>query len=624
MTGTHVRTGRTTSAGTAPAHDRSLPQWDTWRHDRVIWAAAAMIVAQLAFRAWATYGAWFAYDDFSFMSRMQNEGLDLSVAGRSYAGHIMPAGMYLTWFANDLASFDFRVPASLLLGMQLLADVGLVVLLLRLFGRRRGILAPLALYLFTASTIPIAIWWAAGVNQLPMQVVLFWALACHVSYLQDRRARHAVAACVWLLVGLAFYEKVLLVLGAIALVSLCYFAAGPVRSRVRALWGRYRAGIVMYVALGLGYLVVYVLVGLNFSPGRANNDALGEVASNMIVHAWAPSVIGGPLQWRHIDQFALPAPGMLVILASIVAVILAAREIHRCRVNSRRAWLLPGFFLACNILLVAAGRASFVGAQISLDYRYQGELSAITAIALGCATLSIRGAVECATPRGSSELLDHPRRVAAVVTAICVLGTVSSTQYVLHWNHTAPAEAYFSRLLGDLRGRTSPVPLIDAAVPDTIMWPIGYPLNLQSYLLRDYADRTDFVDVATDHLDIVDHRGDVVPVVVPDTRRGRPGPKPGCGYRVQSSPVTVRLDGPVVYGGWWVRIGYIASGGSPVTVTAGDASYDTTIEPGLHALYVRGGHQFDRVEISGLTKGVSLCTDDVTVGRPVPRTEFSP
>ena len=149
-------------------------------------------------------------------------------------------------------------------------------------------------------------------------------------------------------------------------------------------------------------------------------------------------------------------------------------------------------------------------------------------------------------------------------------------------------------------------------------------IALTDELLRDYADRTDFVDVATDHLDIVDHRGDVVPVVVPDTRRGRPGPKPGCGYRVQSSPVTVRLDGPVVYGGWWVRIGYIASGGSPVTVTAGDASYDTTIEPGLHALYVRGGHQFDRVEISGLTKGVSLCTDDVTVGRPVPRTEFSP
>lgn len=624
MTGTHVRTGRTTSAGTAPAHDRSIPHWDTWRHDRVVWAAVAMIVAQLAFRAWALSGAWFAYDDFSFISRMQNQGLGLSVAGRSYAGHIMPAAMYLTWLANEVASFDFRVPAFLLLGMQLLADVGLVVLLLRLFGSRRGILPPLAVYLFTASTIPIAIWWAAGVNQLPMQVVLFWALACHVSYLQKRQLRHAVAACVWLLVGLAFYEKVLLVLGAIALVSLCYFTTGPLKSRMRSLWGRYRAGIAMYVALGLVYLVVYVLIGLNFSPGRANNDALGEVVSNMIVHAWAPSVVGGPLHWKEIHQFALPEPGMLVMLVSLVVVVLAAREIHRCRVNSRRAWLLPGFFLGCNILLVAAGRASFVGAQISLDYRYQGELSAITAIALGCATLSIRGAAESATPRASSQLLDHPRRVAAVVSAICVLGTVSSTQYVLHWNHTAPAKEYFGTLLGDLRSRTSPVPLIDAAVPDVIMWPIGYPLNLQSYVLHDYADRTDFVDVATDHLNMVDHHGNVVPVVIPDRRRGRPGPKESCGYRVETRPVTVPLDGAVAFGGWWVRIGYIATGPSPVRVTTGDASYPATVEPGLHALYVRGGGAFDRVHISGLTEGVSLCTDDVTVGRPVPRTEFSP
>ena len=113
--------------------------------------------------------------------------------------------------------------------------------------------------------------------------------------------------------------------------------------------------------------------------------------------------------------------------------------------------------------------------------------------------------------------------------------------------------------------------------------------------------------MATDHLDMVDHRGDVVPVVVPDTRRGRPGPKPGCGYRVRVEPVTVRLDGPVAFGGWWVRIGYIATGASPVTVTPGDASYDTTIEPGLHALYVRGGDQFDRVAISGSRRRVCHC-----------------
>jgi hypothetical protein len=618
MTGTHVRHHE------VPGRTRLASYRDRLATDRVLQAGLALIVLQLAFRAWATYGAWFAYDDFAFISRMRNEGLSPAVAGRSYAGHVMPAGMYLTWLADVVAPFDFRVPAFLLLGMQALADVGLLVLLVRLFGSRRGILVPLALYLSCAITIPIAIWWAAGVNQLPMQVVLFWALACHVSYLHDRQVRHAVAACAWLLVGLAFYEKVLLVLGAIGLLSLCYFATGPLRTRLRSVWQRYRAGIVMYTALGLGYLAVYVLVGLNFSPGRANNDALGQVVSNMVLHAWAPAVVGGPLDWQEIDQFALPAPGTLTILASLVVVVLIAREIHRCRANSRRAWLLPGFFLGCNILLVAAGRASFVGAQISLDFRYQGELSAVTAIAVGCAVLPIRGAAECATPRARSELVDHPRRVAGLVAAICVLATVSSVQYVQHWNHTAPAKAYFDNLLGDLDTATSPVPLVDAAVPDVIMWPIGYPLNLQSYLLRAHADSTDFVESSTDHLSMVDQHGHVAPVVVPDTRRAEPGPRRGCGYRVAARPVAIPLDGPVAYGGWWVRIGYIASGDSPVRVRAGDAAYTTEVEAGLHALYLKAGTSFDEIEVSDLAEGVSLCTDDVTVGRPVPRTEFAP
>ena len=621
MSGTDVRPAATPGQVT---ETRTRLAWRSLRRDRVLQAALAMILAQLAFRAWATYSAWFAYDDFSFISRMLNDGLSPAVAGRPYAGHIMPAGMYLSWLTDQVAPFDFRLPATLLLGMQALADAGLVVLLLRLFGSRRGILVPLALYLWCAISIPLAIWWAAGVNQLPMQVALFWVLACHVAYLQDGRVRHAVAACAWLLAGLAFYEKVLLVLGAVGLVSLCYFATGSVAERLRSLWARFRTGIVMYAALGLVYLVVYVVVGLNFSPSRANNDALAQVATNMVVHAWIPAIVGGPLQWQEIDQFALPAPGAPVILGSLVVVALVAREIHRSRLHSLRAWLLPGFFLLCNIVLVAAGRASFVGAQISLDFRYQGELAAVTAIALGCAVLPIRGAAESASPRGPSELLDHPRRVATLVTAICVLATVSSVQFIEHWNDNPPGKAYFDRLLPALQSRTTPVTLVDAPVPDVIMWPIGYPLNMQSKLLRQYSDHTHFVDVATDHISMIDRNGDIAPAVVDPVRSNVPGPRHGCGYRIRSKPVTVPLSGPLAYGGWWVRIGYLASAASPVRVTAGNATYRTTLQPGVHALYLRGGYTFDKVRISGLVEDVTVCTDDIAVGRPVPRTEVTP
>jgi hypothetical protein len=44
----------------------------------------------------------------------------------------------------------------------------------------------------------------------------------------------------------------------------------------------------------------------------------------------------------------------------------------------------------------------------------------------------------------------------------------------------------------------------------------------------------------------------------------------------------------------------------------------------VHALYFLGGERFDSVRIDGLGEDVTVCTNDVTVGRPVPRTEFHP
>jgi hypothetical protein len=100
-----------------------------------------------------------------------------------------------------------------------------------------------------------------------------------------------------------------------------------------------------------------------------------------------------------------------------------------------------------------------------------------------------------------------------------------------------------------------------------------------------------------------------------------PGPREGCGYAVRTKPVSVPLVGPVAYGGWWVRLGYLSSGRSPVVIKAGVASYSTVLQPGVHALYFEGGPDFGSIEISGLSPGVTLCTDDVTVGRPHPLTE---
>jgi hypothetical protein len=67
-----------------------------------------------------------------------------------------------------------------------------------------------------------------------------------------------------------------------------------------------------------------------------------------------------------------------------------------------------------------------------------------------------------------------------------------------------------------------------------------------------------------------------------------------------------------------VRLGYLADGDSPITVTAGRWVHDAQVKKGLHSLFFRAGGDFDRIRLSALEDGVSLCTNDVTLGLPEP------
>jgi hypothetical protein len=603
-----------------------------------------MVMLQLLFRAWVMYGSWFTGDDFMFISRMVNGGTAPLDAIDPHGGHVMPAGLYLSWLSNEITPYDYALNATMLLVMQAVASLGLVVLLVRMFGVRPGILPPLALYLFCMIGTPVAIWWAAAVNAIPMQIALFWGMAAHVQYLRTRAARPLVLAVLAIIFGLLFFEKTILVLGAFGIVAVSYFATGSLATRVATMWRTYHAAFVTYVALGLAYLIGYTKLALNFSPSQAGSDDLGEVISNMVFQTYLPSMVGGMLRWSAIDGFSLPHPNDLMILASVAVCGLVLREIHLRRTGSLRAWFLPGFFLLCDVLLVLAGRVSFVGLLISLDPRYQGELPAITAIALACATMRIVGSVEGPELRpdpeptgddvgakdgdadeaekpGSRRLLDHPQRIAALTVAVALLSLVSSYQYAHRWMDHLDGKHYYEHVVADLDAAEEPVPLIDHPVPGYILWPLVHPSNLLSRVLVPYADETAYHRIATDDLHMIDSKGNIEPVVVTSVRRNEPGPREGCGYPLRTKAISVPLNGPVAFGGWWVRMGYISSGRSPVVIKAGAASYSTVLLPGVHAIYFAGGPTFDSIEISGLVPGVTMCTDDVTVGRPRPLTE---
>ena len=76
---------------------------------------------------------------------------------------------------------------------------------------------------------------------------------------------------------------------------------------------------------------------------------------------------------------------------------------------------------------------------------------------------------------------------AAVVAIVSVLGLVSSTQFAWHWSTHAEGRDYYAKLLPVVRDPVFPVPMVDTGVPNFVMWGLGYPANLLSHVLKPYS-----------------------------------------------------------------------------------------------------------------------------------------
>ena len=185
--------------------------------------------------------------------------------------------------------------AAFTLTFSTLAALACWWMLVTCFGARVEILALFAVYLFSAMSAPALMWWAAGLNQLPLQVVWFAAVAAWVHYLRSRRVRWLMATTAVIAIGLLCYVKTLLVLPVLALVALGYFSSGGARARVQDAVRRYWPAAVAGVGLSTLYLVYYVVaVPQPFVEQDRSTGLLGDLADTMIGTSFASSAVGGP------------------------------------------------------------------------------------------------------------------------------------------------------------------------------------------------------------------------------------------------------------------------------------------------------------------------------------------
>lgn len=584
----------------------------------VLVVGAFLIVVSLFFRAWAVYPGWFFLDDYNLLHDARVDGFTLDYLMTPYNGHLMPGGRLLVWLVDQAGSLNWTAAATTTLVAQALSSLAALWMLTTLFGARLSVLVPLGVYLTSALTMPAFMWWAAALTLLPLQAALFVSVGLWVTYLRTRRSRTLVAVAMSVAAGLLFDVKGILVVPVLAFVAIAYFSEGPARTRILRVVRQYWPGVVVLTVLSASYLLYYAL-RVPQVTAEPQAERVRELAETMLGAAWPTGVMGGPWRWSNVappTAFANP-PAVLVHLSWVVIALVGCVGVLQ-RTRTLRTWVLMIGYLVVLLGLLGSTRGTRFGPEIGYELRYLTDATCVLILCLGLVFLPLAGAPEGSQSR-TEPGLRFPIPLAVVVSLVFVVvgsGLASSIAYARIWHSDNASDAYMHNLRHDLRAQGQ-VDLADTVVPEEVLSNLTAPSNTTRRLAPLASSRVKFPAVSS-QLNVVGPDGGLRKALIQLGITSRPGPVSDCGWKVGATGLTIPLEGRAFVWTWWIRIGYLSSSDSPVTVSAGETELGAVLSKGPHSLFVRVEGSFDSVRISGLNPGTTLCIDTIEVGQPVP------
>lgn len=614
---TSTRTTSDDAAVSAPParHDRPPT---TGARPLVLGACAILVAAHLALRAWALYPSWFYLDDLQMLDDAERSGLGAGLLLEPYDSQFMPLGRFLAWVVTTGGDVDWALAATTTLLLHLLAAAACVWMLVVLFGARWAVVPLLALYLSSAMTLPAAMWWAASLNALPLQVAFFSSVAAWTCYLRTGRLRWLLVTLVALSFGLLGYVKALVLLPMLAAYALGWFAEGGPARRARVLARRFWPALVGCTALAVAYLVHYLLRVPSLAEETSGSVA-GGLAETMLGRSLSTGLLGGPWRWSDVNPPAgLADPPDLLVHLAWVALALGGLFVVLRRTGAARAWTLLAAYAAASYVLLLVTRAPVVGEVAGLEYRYLSDVACAAVLCLGLAVLPLAGAPGSSRPRDTPLLLVGvgPRVLTVATAVVVVAGVVSSVLYARIWHTDNPGETYLRTTQAEFAGLGA-VDVADTVVPDEVVPGYLYPFNTTVRLLPVVVDNARFPSV-TDRLVALDAQGRPRRAVIDPVAVAEEGPRPGCGWAVREGRSrTVPLDDTAFDYTWWVRVGYLSSAADTVTVEVGDRTVEMPVDAGLGSLYVEVTSAVSSVTLDGLSPGTTMCVDVVEVGTAV-------
>lgn len=596
-----------TTAVERPAVPPALGRTGRWSALGVV--ATLIGVVQVGWHGWALLGGFFIQDDFLFVARAHTEPLSPGYLLHEHNGHLMPGQFLLVWIVTRLAPLSWPVAIAPIVLMEALSAVLLYLALVRLFGRRWGILVPYVVVLCSPLVFVASMWWAVALQLIPFQLTLFGALYAQAGYLRTGRRLHAYLAMAWVAAALLMWEKSLLAVPVVLGVTLLA-SPGGLAAAVR----RHRWLLPWYGGLVAVYLAAYVvLAGRNDRPFPGLGETL-TLSRRLILEAFLPGLLGGPWTVNLFSAQTLTVPpGPVLVVSWALSVLIVTAGVWVGRQRAVGAWLLLAAYLIAACLALAIGRLHFLGAIIGWDYRLIADAVSVAAV---CGALAFMTPVT-ARPQEEEDRPAPAHRpvllvgVLVVVAAFAAGATVSSGRSVPQMQNPA-ARAYVERVEASLALEPNLV-LYDATVPDTVMiYGFDERDRMASRVLGPLGAR---FDQPTSDLRMLDSTGTPRPIGLVNVVAAEPGPAQGCGYPIRNSRERVRLKNIAEGPRRVIQIGYYARNPSVGAVSTPTGQYPVEFGASIGYVYVVADGPFEEVLVSAED---NVCITDTLVGAALP------
>jgi hypothetical protein len=574
--------------------------------------------------------AFFYIDDYAFTTKAV-EDFGWGYLTTINAGHFAPFTAGVMWLLAHVAPWNWGATAVLLILGELVVAVLVWRLLTELFGRRLLVLVPFGLYCLSPLTVHAYTWLAAALSALPLTAALAGALRHHARYLRLGNRRDVAYATLWVLLGMASFEKIVIYFPFVVVMTLALSPGTFIRPRpLLDLFKRTWLIWVSYLATAFAFVIVYLtrsgprdgtpLMVLP-SPGE-----FWDFANISLLRTFVPGVFGGPWAWTPTTLASSPRAFEWICWVLALCVITGTLMV-RHRIG--RVWASLGVYLLCSFFVVALGRLQF-GQWSGLVTRYLSDAVLPLSVVVGMCLMPLRGEANTWLPlaRSLSARLSRPVRVgvgsaAALVVVALAIHSLSGFATVGTAN---PFKAFVLTAQESLTALPANAQVYDTPLPRNVVGPLFGRYNLTSRFMAPVAtaERRHEMYTLTRYTNpyFLAEDGRFVPMTVAGMKSPAPPPAPPgqcAGWTPQAGVIAVPLTGSAYDWTWTVRVGYLAAGDTQATIVLGRDRERVQLHTGLGEIFlpmIGGG---DEVRVEDMNADANVCVGDVQVGKPAPK-----